>query len=79
MHSSEISDPAFCLKQLFGKTSPFLVPDGTGIDVIRSLEFQSPIRTGMKVIDQELPLGIENGQIIEIRGRPSSGKVSFSV
>ena len=66
-------------RDLFGQTHPYLVPIATGLDVIRNMELRNPIRTGMKVIDLELPNGLDTGQIVEIRGRDSSGKVSFSV
>ena len=67
------------LQNIFGETHSFLVPDATGLDIFRSIELRSPIRTGMRVIDQELPSGIDSGQIIEIRGRESSGKVRLSM
>ena len=65
------------LQDLFGQTHFILVPDATGIDIIASLETRNPLRTGMKVIDQELPRGVDNRQIIEIRGKSSSGKVCY--
>lgn len=77
MLKKESVDAIAELKTLFADSHPCLIPDETGVDVLHVIELKKPLSTGMKVIDQELPRGIENGQVIEIRGRPSTGKVFY--
>jgi hypothetical protein len=67
------------LKKLFDPKYQALIPCATGLDIFRIIDSQKPLSTGLRVIDEQLPQGLETGQIVEIRGRSNSGKVCLSI
>ncbi|KAH7821120.1 DNA repair protein XRCC2 [Monocercomonoides exilis] len=62
------------IKKKFDSNFPRLIPHETGIEIFEQIQQQKPLITGAKIIDDELPHGLDNGQIIEIRGGEGSGK-----
>jgi hypothetical protein len=54
-----------------------LRPHETGLDLIWFIKTNNPISTGQKIFDVEFVRGINKGEIIEIRGKTSCGKVLF--
>ncbi|KAA6372578.1 MAG: hypothetical protein EZS28_031894 [Streblomastix strix] len=65
------------LAQILDPKYSILLPHDDGHAIIREMERRRPLESGIRVIDDNLAGGLENGQIVEVRGRNGSGKTEL--